>query len=98
MAQPQNDRPSLAFSLGIFAVGAFIAYAVFKQILIMGAVNALNSGDNAGPLFGVPDIIFAGVVVFIGAAYVSAYRRETARLARRAEVDDWISAERRGTE
>lgn len=98
MTHTQDDRASLTFILSLYAVGVVIAYVVFKQIMIMVMVRALNSGAGTGMLGWLPDLIFAVAAVLGGAAYVFAYRRQTACLARRAAADGWISVERRGME
>lgn len=87
MTQSQDDRASLTFILSFYAVGVVIAYVVFKQVMIMVMVRALNSGAGTGMLGWLPDLIFALVAVLGGAAYVLAYRRQTARLAQRVAAD-----------
>lgn len=87
MSQSQDDRPSLVFILSFYAGGVVIVYVMFKQIMIMVMVRALNSGAGTGMLGWLPDLIFAVVAVLGGAAYVFAYRRQTARLAHRVAAD-----------
>lgn len=81
MTQSQDDRASLTFILSVYAVGVVIAYVVFKQIMIMVMISALNSGTDIALLKWLPDLIFAAVTVLGGAVCVFAYRRQTARLA-----------------
>lgn len=87
MTHPQDDRVPLSFILGFYTVGVVIAYLVFKQAMIMVTISALNSGADTALLKWLPDLIFAVVALLGGAAYIFAYRRQTARLAQTAAAD-----------
>lgn len=87
MTHPQDDRAPLSFILGFYGAIVVLAYIVFKQAMIMVTISALNSGTDIALLKWLPDLIFALVAMLGGAAYVFAYRRQTARLAQTVAAD-----------